>query len=352
MNEKNKNEEGLPEIAQLHHKKRPLIFIMMGIVLFLFGAMYFFSTSSKKKAITPVEETYIIKSESTKNIKSAVKETVSTTIEQKPISPEQIAFIQQKQKELQERLNAPMIVVNNQSTAPSAEAKNTIQNSRDPNTQFLNQVSTKSFDTSIATIIAPLNYIIAQGKFIHAVLEPAMNSDLPNSLRAVVDIPVYSEDGTQVLIPIGSRLIGEYKSGMLQGQSRIFVVWTRLTTPSGISIALGSPGVDNLGVAGMGADEIDRHFWERFGTAILLSIIGAGAANIGVSDSEQDNSVSQYRSAVAESFSNSAEQSWQQDSRIPPTLKIHQGKPIIVFVAKDLNFETAMKQTKPKLNVF
>jgi type IV secretion system protein VirB10 len=139
---------------------------------------------------------------------------------------------------------------------------------------------------------------------------------------------------------------------MLQGQSRIFMVWTRLITPSGISIQLGSPGVDSLGVAGIGADEVNRHFWERFGTGSLLSIIGAGAANVGVSAADQENSASAYRTAVANSFAQSANQTLQQNNKIPPTLTINQGKPIIVFVAKDLNFQSAMQQAIPRVNVF
>ena len=105
-------------------------------------------------------------------------------------------------------------------------------------------------------------------------------------------------------------------------------------------------------VAGMGADNIDRHFWERFGTASLLSLIGAGAANSGVSGSDQENSAAVYRAAVASSFAQSASQSLQQDSNIAPTLRTHQGKPIIVFVAHDLNFQKAMKQLNPKINIF
>jgi len=351
MKEKNKNDQGLPEIAQGSRKKIPFAYVVMGIVLLLFNLMYFYTTVHQKKEMAAIEETYAIKTAPIKEVAPTTKETISAASEQKPLSSEQIAFIQQKQKELQERLNAPLMIVNNRSTV-STNTENTVPTSKDPNTQFLNKVAAQSFSTSTATTIAPLNSIIAQGRLIHAVLEPATNSDLPGSLRAVVSVPVYSEDGSQILIPVGSRLNGEYKSAMLEGQSRIFSVWTRLTTPSGISIALGSPGVDNLGVAGMGADEIDRHFWQRFGTAILLSTIGISAANVGVTNETQDNSASQYRSAIAENFAESAEQSWQQNSRIPPTLKVHQGKSIIVYVARDLDFQLALKQTKPKINVF
>lgn len=163
---------------------------------------------------------------------------------------------------------------------------------------------------------------------------------------------MYSEDGTQLLIPKASRLIGQYKSGTSQGQSRIFIVWTRLITPAGYSIQLGSPGVDSLGVAGMNADEINRHFWQRFGTASLLSLLNAGASNVGVNGQDQNNSSANYREAVASSFAQSADQSLQQDSRITPTLKTYQGKPIMVFVAKDLDFQSAMKTANSKRNVF
>ena len=129
-------------------------------------------------------------------------------------------------------------------------------------------------------------------------------------------------------------------------------MWTRLITPNGTSIQLGSPGVDSLGVAGMTADEINRHFWERFGTASLLSLIGAGAANVGVNGQDQNNSASQYREAVASSFAQSADQSLQQGGRIAPTLKKYQGQPIMVFVAKDLHFNLPRQSGKPNINIF
>jgi type IV secretion system protein VirB10 len=194
--------------------------------------------------------------------------------------------------------------------------------------------------------------VIAEGHFIHAILESASNSDLPGYLRATVNVPVYSEDGSEVLIPVGSRLIGQYKSSVQQGQSRIYVVWTRLITTNGYSIQLGSPGVDSLGVAGINADQINRHFWARFGQASLLSLISAGAANLGVNGEDQNNSAATYREAVASSFSKSANQSLQQDGQIATTLKTHQGKPIMVFVAKDLHFENALKKSSHQLNVF
>jgi type IV secretion system protein VirB10 len=355
---KNEKENGLPEIAQQLRRKTPIIVAAIASVLIAIFVMFFHSQSSEKIE-KPVEETYAPQAQEKVEVKSEpVPATATTEVKPTPsVTPEmmqaQILLMQEKQKELQQRLSAPLMVVNNKVDAKPTETNSNSQSqSKDANTQFLNQISSQTVDTVNATKIGNLNSIIAEGSLIHATLESATNSDLPGYVRATVREASFSEDGSQVLIQPGSRLIGQYKSGMLQGQSRIYIVWSRLITPDGVSVNLGSPGVDSLGVAGMGADEIDRHFWERFGTASLLSLIGAGAANNGVSNSDQNNSASEYRAAVASSFAQSASQSLQQESNIAPTLKTYQGKPIMVFVAKDIHFERVMKQLNSRVSVF
>jgi len=349
--EKNR-ETGLPEISEIRGRKTAVKFIIGGIVSVLLLSLIFHSKPAQEVE-KPVEETYVPENQGVAIAKSQTE----TPPSPKEVSPEvaqvQAVMIEEKQKELAQRLTAPLMMVNNKiESQKQTHSSPSVAQSNDPNMQFMNQVSTQTNDAINVSVIGPLSAIIAEGNLIHADLESAVNSDLPGYLRAIVNVPVYSEDGSKVLIPRGSRLIGEYKSGMLQGQSRFFVVWTRLITPEGLSVNLGSPGVDNLGVAGMGADEIDRHFWQQFGTASLLSLIGAGAANVGVSGDDQNNSAATYRAAMASSFSQSANQSLKQESAIAPTLKKYQGKPIIVFVAHDLNFQGAIKQTHPQINVF
>lgn len=349
-----KNSEGLPKIANLELRSKPIALIFLGLILILFASIYFFTRNKHEQSIKAIEETYILNSDAPVQV-TANKVTNMT---QPEISAEegkqQLALLQAKQKELQQRLSAPLMLVNGSSEsglASDQSAQKPIR-SDDKNTQFLQEISVQRSTDIKAKKIGPLNQIIAEGHFIHAILESAIDSDLPGSLRAVISEPVYSEDGSQILLPMGSRLLGQYKSGMLEGQSRVFVEWTRVITPQGISVQLASPGVDELGVAGIGADEIDRHFWQRFGTAGLLSLIGAGTANVGVSNAAQDNSAAMYRSAVASSFAQSANQSLQQTEMIPPTLRIHQGEPIMVFVAHDLNFQNAFRNALPKIQVF
>ncbi len=364
MNDKDnqkKTNDGLPDVAEQLANKRSILCVTLVLFLAVVASVYLYS-KPKENMEKPVEESYSIQDASQSKPDTVVDQTTQpanteqskeNVQQRQEVTTEQIAFIQEKQKELQQRLSAPLMVVNNSATEKQSESTGAAPaQDSDPNTRFMNRVSAQNAEVSTATTIGPLNAIIAEGGLIHATMESATNSDLPGYLRASVSEPVYSEDASRVLIPIGSRIIGQYKSGMLQGQARIFIVWTRLITPAGVSVNLGSQGTDSLGVAGIGADEIDRHFWQKFGTASLLSILGAGTANIGVNGADQQNSASAYREAVASSFSQSASESLQQEAMIAPTLKTYQGKPIMVFVARDLHFGDVASQSKPNINVF
>jgi type IV secretory pathway VirB10-like protein len=180
---------------------------------------------------------------------------------------------------------------------------------------------------------------IAQGEWISAVLETSINSELPGMVRAQVTEPVYSYQGQHVLIPRGSRLVGQYLSARGNGgaSKRVFILWNRVLTPSGSFFNLDSPGVDDLGRSGMNADEVESHFLQIFGQATLLSIIGGGVSMAGVSDNEQPNSRDQWRQSIGENFQNSAAQSLSTTRDISPTLHVRQGALVKVFVAKDLS---------------
>lgn len=360
-NDKKKSvqEDGLPEVAQSIRENRKIIFTVLGIIITLSFLLYAHSRS-KVEPNKEIEETYTIGAGETSSAIPVIAKPITATptkgVTQPPVqlTPDQLSFIQEKQKELQQRLASPLMVVNNNQGQTSVDVSGSTPaaSPNDLDSQFLNKISSENVQTSNATQLGSLNTVIAQGSLIHANLETEINSDLPGSVRAIVSDAVFSEDGTQELVPKGSRLLGQYKSGMLQGQSRVFVVWTRLLTPSGTSIELGSEAVDSLGAAGISADQIDRHFWQRFGMASLLSIIDAGASNVENSNASSPTSASSYQQGVANSFAQSADQSLQQEGMTPPTLTIHQGAPILVFLAKDLRFDDVMKKSQAKLNIF
>jgi type IV secretory pathway VirB10-like protein len=126
---------------------------------------------------------------------------------------------------------------------------------------------------------ANLDAVVPQGAVIPAVMETAINSDLPGLARAMVTRDVKSFDGSTVLIPRGSRVIGQYKSGVALGASRVFVIWTRVIRPDGVTIQIGSPAADPLGRGGL-EGKVDRHFFTRFGGSILMSVLNAGVAAV------------------------------------------------------------------------
>jgi type IV secretion system protein VirB10 len=201
------------------------------------------------------------------------------------------------------------------------------------NEGFAERVAAAQVDTARATRLANTALIAPQGTVISAVLETGINSDLPGFVRAVVSRDVSGFDGTTVVIPRGSKLIGEYKSGVAQGQSRAFVIWTRLLTPDGVSIKLGSPATDRLGRGGLDG-ETNTHFAHRFGAAILLSVISAGLQAL----ANQSSTNSAVFIGTPQQASTVATVALQKDIDIPVTISVPQGQDIRVFVSRDLDF--------------
>ncbi|MEK6734195.1 MAG: TrbI/VirB10 family protein, partial [Pseudomonadota bacterium] len=118
-----------------------------------------------------------------------------------------------------------------------------------------------------ATYIGDMQRVIAQGKVIDAVLETAINTDLPGTLRAVVSNDVFSESGKNVLIPRGSRLVGTYASNVTFGITRVQIAWSRVIRPDGIDIKIASPSIDNLGRTGT-EGKVDDHTLRNLSTAL------------------------------------------------------------------------------------
>ncbi len=190
-----------------------------------------------------------------------------------------------------------------------------------------------------ASLISPeqQRYTVTEGTMIGAVLETAIQSNLAGKLRASVDEDIYSFDGRTLLIEKGSTLIGEYQTGLKQGQVRLFAIWDRMITPYGVDVELRSPGTDQLGRSGL-SGWVDTHFWQRFGSSMMLSIIGAYTAREASKDSESSQMIAQ---SVSENFNKSSEIALENSINIPPTLHKNQGDLIKVFVARDINFKQA-----------
>tara|TARA_B100000029_G_scaffold495984_1_gene561675 strand:- start:16062 stop:17213 length:1152 start_codon:yes stop_codon:yes gene_type:complete len=192
---------------------------------------------------------------------------------------------------------------------------------------FASRVGGVGGSTARAQALANPATTVTQGTLIPAILETAIDTDVPGYVRAVVSQDVKSFDGKNVLIPRSSRLIGQYQSGLQAGQKRAYVIWTRVIRPDGVSVNLQSPGVGFDGTTGLPGD-VDSRFFQRFGSAMLLSVVG-GLSAIGTGGaSVVIGGGGQAAAAAAAS----------QDSQLGPVVRVRQGEPIRVFTARDLDF--------------
>jgi type IV secretion system protein VirB10 len=132
----------------------------------------------------------------------------------------------------------------------------------------------KASEVQQAQIIANPSNTVMQGTLIEAALETAISTDLAGNVAALVSHDVWSFDMSQILIPRGSRLFGRYQSEVNPGQRRVLIAWDRLVTTDGQSVALAAYGTDRVGRSGL-PGTVRNHFLQRFGTAALISIIGA-----------------------------------------------------------------------------
>jgi type IV secretion system protein VirB10 len=235
-----------------------------------------------------------------------------------------------------------------------------------PNDQFLASRSGAAMEIAKAAKNPRIDALVPQGTILRGVLETAVQTDLPGMVRAVTTEDVWSFDGRRILIPAGSRLVGEYNAGVAEGQTRAFIAWTRLLRSDGVSLALGSIGTDELGRSGMGGD-VNNHYLKRFGPAVLLSAISAGGQILAAQNVSQDNgpryttytdpvthAVTQTTSygnnqvgsnlsgaavaAATQSFTQMAGEALKAQIAIPPTISINQGAAVAIFVRRDLDF--------------
>jgi len=179
-----------------------------------------------------------------------------------------------------------------------------------------------------ATRLPNRNFLIVAGTAIPCTLQTAMDTSTPGYVSCLFPRDVLSDNGAVVLMEKGTKVLGEYHSGIRQGQKRLFVLWTRAVTPAGVAISLASPAADALGRAGFDGD-IDTHFWERFGGALLLSI---------VDDATSAAAVNNGGSATVRLPSDAAGIALQNSINIPPSLRKAQGSEVSIFVAQDFDF--------------
>lgn len=187
-------------------------------------------------------------------------------------------------------------------------------------------------------VMAPASpYILQAGAVIPAALITGIRSDLPGQITAQVTQHVYdSPTGALLLIPQGSRLIGEYDAGVTFGQRRVLLVWNRLILPNGRSIVLERQrGADVSGYAGL-EDGVDYHWWDLMKATGLSTLLAVGAE---LATSDEDRLVRAIRDGAQDTVNQAGQQIVQRQLQVAPTLTIRPGFPVRVIVARDLVLE-------------
>jgi type IV secretion system protein VirB10 len=186
-----------------------------------------------------------------------------------------------------------------------------------------------------AQVLPTQRLLLPKGAFLDCTLETAIDSTLPGMTTCVMATDTFGVDGAVVLLERGTKLVGETRGQVQQGSARVFVLWNEARTPGGVIVPLASPGADELGRAGL-PGTVDRHFWERFGAAMLVSVID-GAIQAAVQSSRSSSGTVIVNPSATQDVMTEV---LKGTINIPPTVRKHQGDRIQVLVARDLDFRS------------
>lgn len=189
-------------------------------------------------------------------------------------------------------------------------------------------------------IIAPSSpYVLQAGAVIPAALITGIRSDLPGQISAQVTQNIYdSPTGRLLLIPQGARLVGDYDSEVVAGQSRVLLAWDRLILPGGRSIRLDrQPGADASGMAGF-EDRVNNHWGRMLRAALVSSLLGVGTE---IGSGDESDLVRALRSGSQDGVNEAGRRVVERELSVPPTLTIRPGFAFRVIVTRDLVFRPA-----------
>lgn len=204
-----------------------------------------------------------------------------------------------------------------------------------PDTNSLSQqLSTTQTAHVSAQFLVNRDFLLAKGAYIDCVLNTRLNSTVPGMTACTLTRDVYSDNGVTRLLERGSLVSGEYRTNMTQGQARLFIAWDRVKTPYGVVVNLGSPATSPLGEGGVGGN-VDTHFWQRFGGAMMLSLVDdfVGYATTG---GGQENSVEKS----TQTAQNMAAEALKNTINIVPTFSKNQGERVGIYIARDIDFSS------------
>lgn len=179
---------------------------------------------------------------------------------------------------------------------------------------------------------------LSKGTYIGCSLNTKLVSTIKGGISCTVSEDVYSADGVTLLIEKGSKISGFFQSGQMEnGMNRIFVLWQEIRTPNHINIPVFSGASDSLGGSGI-EGYVDNHWLERFGGAVLISVIDDVFNYLANGKRDKQNGNYDYTQSTRENTQEMATKVIEEFIKIKPTLYKNQGELVGVYVNRDIDF--------------
>ncbi|MGV5451205.1 type IV secretion system protein VirB10 [Pseudomonas aeruginosa] len=207
--------------------------------------------------------------------------------------------------------------------------------------ELANRMNSARYATAKASRMKNMHLMLAAGTMIPCGNITELDTTVPGFVSCQVSKEVRSADNSVVLIDKGAKVTGEVSGGILAGQARAFVLWSRVRNRDGVVAYIDAPGTNRLGSAGI-PGQVDTHFWERFRGAMFISVfsdLSRGLMQALVNSTNRNNSDTQVNFDNSSNTSDSlAREVLRATINIPPTLNVHQGEAISIYVPRDVDF--------------
>ena len=335
--------DGRRKLSQAEVQRRGMIVMSGGLVAGLLGIAYF-STSEAKRAVPLAAKTIRTVAPLELAVPANV-EPVQVAAWQGRIEAQQVAVsgkapkLSETEEMFETAKGAPLVAFSGGGWGDAPTGSGGVSGQMSPESsdkgEFEKRLTAPKLEGSRAAMLGDLNMVIPQGVSIPCVLETALQSDQAGFASCQITRDVMGANGRVVLMESGTQVVGEYRGGLNAGQNRLHVLWTSARTPTGVVIDLGSPATDTLGRAGFDG-RVDTHFMERFGAAILLSVV----QDISAIGAQQLQSEGIKASGTTGSGNTAAALAVEQSAGIKPTLHKNQGEMVSIFVARKLDFSS------------
>ena len=178
-------------------------------------------------------------------------------------------------------------------------------------------------------------YILFEGTILESVLINRLDGQFVGPVECLLSNDVYSHDRQHLLIPAGTKILGETRRVEAFGQTRLAVAFHRLIMPDGYSLNLDQfKGLNQIGDAGL-RDQVNNHYLRIFGTSLAIGALGA-VAEAGTGGTFNASGADLMRQGFAQSMAQSSEQILDKFLNILPTVTIREGHRVKVYLSGDL----------------